>query len=330
MTQRHRLVTGIRPTADMHIGNYLGAIRPAVERQDKFEQFLFIADLHAITTPYEPKTMPSLIKGVALDYIAGGIDPKKSILFIQSHVPAHVELMWLLNTITPVGKLQRMIQYKEFKQQYGHPQAGILNYPILMAADILAYKAEAVPVGDDQMQHLEITQDLANKFNNIFGATFPIPKNVVPENQALRIMSLNDPGKKMSKSLGPKSYIALSDNETTIRQKIASAVTDEGGQKTKTMSPGVKNLFTLLELTADQKTYQHMQEHYHDGKLKYSELKPVLADAIIDFLKPIQKRRQELAKDPTKIAKILARGSESAQQAAQKTLEEVKQKMGLL
>ena len=321
------LFTGIRPTGELHIANFLGAIKPAVERQEELKSFLCVVDLHAITTPYNPKNLAKIIKNIAIDYLAGGIDPQKSTLFIQSHIHEHTELMWLLNTITPVGELQRMTQFKNFKNRYGDPQAGVLNYPILMAADILLYKAQVVPVGDDQQQHIELTRDLAKKFNKTYGETFPIPKNT-SQKEMLRIKSLNDPAKKMSKSLGPKSYIALSDDETTIRKKIASAVTDTG-KKTKTMSSGVKNLFTLLKLT-NQEAHGHMLAKYNAGDLKYSELKPVVADHIIEYLKPIQKRRQELEKNLDYVVKVLTDGAKQAREVASKTLQEVKTKMGLL
>lgn len=325
--QKPRLLTGIRPTANLHIGNYLGAIKPSSERLDEFDSFLCIVDLHAITTPYDPKELPRLITESALDWIAGGIDPSHATLFIQSHVHEHTELMWLLNTITPLGELQRMTQYKDFVERFGEPQAGVLNYPILMAADILLYKGEAVPVGDDQTQHIEITRDLAKKFNRTFGDTFPIPKNVTTK--PLRIMSLNEPTKKMSKSLGPKSYIALSDSPDAIRRKIASAVTDTGA-KSKDMAPGVAGLFELLKLTAPKKSYDHMMEHYTSGALQYSELKAVLADHVIEFLEPVQKKRKELEQNMDYVAQVLAEGTEKAREVASVTLSEVKKKMGLL
>ncbi len=325
--RKQRLFTGIQPTGNLHIGNFLGAIRPAAERQGEYDSFLCVVDFHAITKPYKPKEMPEQIKGVVLDYLAGGIDPKKSTLFIQSHVHQHTELMWLLNTITPVGELQRMIQYKEFTERFGTPQGGILNYPILMAADVLLYKGEAVPVGEDQTQHLEIMRNIAKKFNRIFGDTFPIPKNT--SKTPLRIMSLNDPTKKMSKSLGPKSYIALSDSVDTIRKKIMSAVTDTDNRK-KTMSPGVKNLFDLLSFVATEDTYTHFLDKFKNNDLQYADLKAVLADNMIEFIKPIKEKREDLEKSPDYVASVLAEGSEKARKTAEKTMQEVKQKMGLL
>ncbi len=328
MSAKQRLVTGIRPTGELHIGNYLGAVKPAVDRQDNYESFLSIVDLHAITEPYNPKELPGRITNIALDYLAGGIDPAKSTLFIQSHVHEHVELMWLLNTITPLGELQRMTQYKDFISKYANPQAGLLNYPILMAADILMYKPEVVPVGDDQTQHIEITRDLAKKFNRDFGETSPIPQNITEE--PLRIMSLLYPDKKMSKSLGPKSYIALSDSPNDIRKKVMSAITDSGDTKKGTMSPGVQNLFDLLALTSPEDTIKRMTDQYNEGGMQYGDLKAVVADNIIEFLAPMQKKRAELEQNLDYVAHILAEGSERAREVATNTLSEVKQKMGLL
>jgi len=326
--KKPRLFTGIQPTGNLHVGNFLGAIKPTVKYQDKYDCFLCVVDLHAITKPYKPKDLPTNVRNVAIDYLAGGIDPKKSTLFIQSHVPAHSELMWLLNTVTSVGELQRMIQYKEFKERFGDPKGGILNYPILMAADILIYGTDVVPVGDDQTQHIELTRDIVKKFNNQFGKTLREPKHLTL-GESLRIMSLNDPSKKMSKSLGTKNYIALSDSETNIRKKVMSAVTGVGGEQKDSVSPGVKNLFTLLELLAPKETVDHMKKHEEKGTLQYVELKAVLADHIIDFLKPIQERRVELENNLDFVAKVLTEGSEKAREVANKNLKEIKGKMGI-
>ena len=326
------LFTGIRPTGEVHIANLLAAIHPAVKAQDDYEEYLCIVDLHAITTPYNPKDIPRAIKEVAVDYLAAGINPDKVVLFVQSHVPYHTELMWLLNTITSVGELQRMTQYKEFRSRYKDAKAGILNYPVLMAADILLYKTKYVPVGEDQMQHLELARDLAKRFNQTFKKEiFPIPELAKLTEKPLRIKALNNPKNKMSKSLGPKSYIAIADDPDTIRRKISSAVTDTGpDQDTEKMSAGVANLFLLLKLTTDTKTYNHMEEHYKNKTLKYVELKAVLAESIIDFLKPIQKKREELLDNIDYVAKVLAEGREKAYHKAEQTIKEVKEAMGLL
>lgn len=324
-----RLLTGLRPTSNLHIGNYIGAMKPMVDMQNEYTIFMCIVDLHAIVTPYNPKELSESIKNNAIDYLAAGLDPKKSALFIQSHVREHIELMWFLNTLAPVGELQRMTQYKDFVERYGEPLAGLLNYPILMAADILLYKPAAVPVGEDQNQHLELTRTLARKFNNQYGDTFELPETISPEVGA-RIMALHDPTKKMSKSLGPKSYIALSDDEMTIRKKISSAVTDTGDTPEGEMSAGVKNLFDLLNLTDTSGTYEHMLEKYKSGDLQYSEFKPVVADNIISYLKPIQEKRKDLENNLDYVVDVLTKGSEKAREVAAQTLAEVKEKMGLL
>lgn len=323
------LFTGIQPTGGLHIGNYLGAIEPTIKHQDEYENFLCVVDLHALTKPWDPKEMPEQVKNITLDYLAAGIDPKKSTLFIQSHVPEHSELMWLLTTIAPLGELQRMIQYKEFVERFGDPLGGTLMYPVLMAADIMLYKANVVPVGDDQTQHIELTRDLVKKFNRNFGETFPVPKQLTL-GESLRVMSLHDPSKKMSKSLGPKSYIGLADEPDTIRKKIMSAVTDSGEELSNDMSPGVKNLFHILSLTAPEDTVKRMTDEYNEGGMQYGNLKAVVADNVIEFLEPIQKKRAELEGNLEYVARVLAEGSEKAREIASKNLQEVKQKMGLL
>ena len=329
-------LSGIQPSGALHIGNYVGAIKQWVELQDQYESYYCIVDLHAITVPYQPSLLRQKIIDTAVDYIACGLNPDKTAIFVQSHLPNHAELAWLLNTITPISELGRMTQFKEKSYQHAkHINAGLFNYPVLMAADILLYKPAIVPVGEDQKQHVELTRQLAKKFNATFGETFSLPE--VRLNQGARIMSLADPSKKMSKSLGPAHYIALSDDEMTIRKKIGRAVTDTGPsnstlakEEQRGVSPGVKNLFTLLEFFADKKTYDHLRAEQAEGKLRYAALKPILADAIIETLKPMQTKRAELLARPEKIEKILKEGAERAHKVASITLKEVKEKMGLL
>jgi len=329
-----RLFSGIQPTGILHLGNYVGAIRQWVPLQDEYESIFCIVDLHAITTPYDPKTYQEQVWNVAATYLACGLDPNKAIIFVQSHIPEHTELMWLLNTITPIGQLERMTQFKEKAQQHREAvNAGLLSYPVLMAADILLYKAVLVPVGEDQAQHVELTRDLAEKFNREFGETFPLPN--VQLGEGARIMALNDPTKKMSKSI-PGSFIALTDSDEEIRKKIGAAVTDvgprkieDGGRKTD-MSPGVRNLFTLLKLFSTERVYTDFINRYQAGDLQYSDLKARLAEDIIQVLTPIRKRHAELMEEPDKLRAILAAGADAARPIAQKTLREVKEKMGLV
>lgn len=322
------ILSGIQPSGESHIGNYLGALQNWVLLQENNNCFFCIVDLHAITIPYNPKELQQKIINLALDYLAAGINPNQSALFIQSQIPAHTELAWLFNTMTSAGELERMTQFKDKTAQHKSINAGLLNYPILMAADILLYHPDLVPVGEDQYQHLELTRMIAKKFNGLFGEYFKEPKTYTAS--IPRVMSLADPSKKMSKSLGPAHYIALSDTPDTIRKKIAKAVTDEGiaipGQKS-----GGRNLLDLFKnLSSDRNKKKELESLYQMGELKYSEFKPLLAETIIDVLKPIQDNRAALAENPQKIKDILESGREKALAVANKTLREVKERMGLL
>ncbi|PIY96133.1 MAG: tryptophan--tRNA ligase [Candidatus Kerfeldbacteria bacterium CG_4_10_14_0_8_um_filter_42_10] len=329
MKSKKIIFSGIKPSGAIHLGNYFGAIRQWIELQKEYQGIFCIVDYHAITVDYNPKEMQARILGVAADYIAAGIDPKKSIIFVQSQVPEHTELAWILNTIIPIGELQRMTQYKEKAQKQQSVNAGLLNYPVLMASDILLYKAIGVPVGDDQVQHVELTRTIARIFNRKFGFVFPEPKVIL--SRGSRIMSLADPNKKMSKDLGEKHYIALSDSPAIIKEKIAKAVTDVGPQPTGgKKSPGVTNLFELLELMGDSKNVEKFEREYKQGKLHYQELKEILADDLIKYLTEFRKKREELLKDSKKVKKILEEGAKEAQKIAKETLKEVKEKMGLI
>jgi tryptophanyl-tRNA synthetase len=320
-----RVVSGIQPSGTLHIGNYVGAIRQFVELQSKYECFFFVADLHALTEPYNPKEYPKRILDLVATYLAAGLDPKKCVLFRQSHVPEHVELGWLLNTIASMGQLERMTQYKEKSAQAkGGVNVGLFDYPVLMAADILIYKPDFVPVGEDQKQHVEITRDLAERFNSRFGKTFPLPKPLFTS--GARVMALNDPTKKMSKSI-PGSFVALTDDEKTTREKVMAAVTDT--KPGKEMSPGVKNLFTLVEIFSPKETYARLKSDYDKGSLKYEELKKTLASDLNRSFEPIRKKYSELIKKPDYLNEILESGATKARPIAQKTLAEVKEKMGL-
>jgi len=330
MTKKKILFSGIKPTGEIHFGNYLGALQNWVTLQNsnKYSCIYSVVDLHALTIEYNPMTYQDKILEMAMDLLSIGINPKKSILFVQSHVPEHTELCWLFNTLLPVAELQRMTQFKDKAMQHKeNVNAGLFNYPVLMAADVLLYKSEMVPVGDDQLQHLELTNTILKKFNNKFGKYFEKIKPIV--GKGARIMSLTNPEKKMSKSLGPNNLIALSDAPEIIKKKIMKAVTDEGPDA-GTMSAGVKNLFTMLELLGDSKTIQKFQKTFNNKTLKYAELKSELSEAIISYLKPIQARKKQLSQDKKKVKKILADGAKKARMIAQKNLLEIKKRMGLL
>ena len=267
-----RIVSGIQPTGNIHIGNYLGAIKQWISLQEKNECVFFIADLHALTVPYKPEELQKKIVEKLICYVAAGLDPEKSIVFVQSQVKEHAELGWLLNTITPIGELERMTQYKDKSKKFkNNINAGLLDYPVLMAADILLYKAEAVPVGKDQEQHVELTRTIAKKFNQKFGETFKEPKAIMPKFGA-KIMSLTDPKRKMSKTDDPKSYISLFDEPGVIQKKIMSATTDSGKdiKYNVTKKPGISNLLTIYSLLTDR-AIEDIQRDF--AKKTYAELK---------------------------------------------------------
>lgn len=322
------ILSGIKPSGDVNLGNYLGALKNWVHLQADNRCFFMVADLHAITVPYEAKELPKRTLDLVLNFLAAGIDPERSVLFVQSQVPEHAELAWLLNTITPMGELERMTQFKDKSKQHSEAvNAGLFNYPVLMAADILLYHPDLVPVGEDQYQHLELTRTLARKFNTTYGEYFKEPKAY--EGTIARVMSLLDPNKKMSKSYGSGHSIALTDEPEVIRKKIAKAVTDTGGVTDSNVSGG-RNLLELFKVLSDDKPLKNQLEQAHrEGELKYSEFKPLVAEAIIHILEPIQARRKELEAKPQEVRKILASGRDQARLVASKTLNEVKERMGL-
>lgn len=329
-----RILSGIQPTGTLHIGNYLGAIKQWTELQkasnlDKKTGCIFIiVDLHSLTIDYNPKEMQKNILDAAMDYLAAGVDPKKNTIFVQSQIKEHAELAWLLETITPMGELERMTQYKEKSRQNNENiNTGLFAYPVLMAADILLYKATIVPVGDDQAQHVELTREIARKFNNKFGQTFPEPKTQLSKSGA-RIMSLADPSQKMSKSI-PQGCIYLVDTEEVIREKIKTAVTDSGkeikyDEKNK---PAISNLLTIYHLFSGKSIAEIEKKYTGKG---YGEFKKDLAEVIIKDLKKFQQNRKNYEKNPRMVEKILADGAKKAQEIAEETITEVKTKMGLL
>ncbi len=316
-----KIFSGIQPSGVVHIGNFLGAMQNWAKLQDENDTIFCIVDYHAITVNYSKEELKERIISTAKDIIASGVDPQKANIFLQSDIKEHTELAWILNTITTMGELQRMTQYKE-KSQKHEERVGLFDYPVLMAADILLYKTDGVPVGEDQIQHVELARDLAKRFNSRFGETFPIPKSLVTETK--RIGSLAGEG-KMSKSDAPDTYIALNDDSETIRNKIGSATTDDGKQKE--ISSGTKNLLFLLEVFAGKEVGEKFHKEREQGTIKYSEMKPVLANAIIKKLEPFQKKKSEISDD--EIKKILQEGAEKLRPIGQATIKEVKVKMGL-
>ncbi len=323
-----RVFSGIRPTGELHIGNYLGAIKQWIEFQQTAECIFCIVDLHGITTPYLPKDLQRNTLEVAIAYLAAGLNPEKCILFVQSQVKDHTELAWLLGTITPFGELQRMTQFKEkAKKHKDYINAGIFNYPILMAADILLYQTDLVPVGKDQEQHVELARAIARKFNQSFGKTFQEPKALLPKIGA-KIMSLQNPKKKMSKTDNPQGCIELFEEEEVIRKKIVAAVTDTGKaiRYDPEKKPGVSNLLTIYSLFSEKPIKELEKEWKGKG---YAEFKAKLAGLLTLSLEPFRRKRKELLKREVYVREILEQGRKRAQSIAQSTLQEAKKKMGL-
>lgn len=324
-----RIFSGIQPTGEIHIGNYLGAIKNWLSLQEKNESIFCIVDLHALTVPYEPESLQDLILEKTIAYLAAGIEPEKSIIFVQSAVKEHTELTWLLSTITPIGDLLRMTQYKEKSKKFKKTSnAGLLNYPILMAADILLYQTEIVPVGKDQQQHVELARTIARKFNQKFGPTFKEPKVLLPKIGA-KIMSLQNPTKKMSKTDDPKSHIGLFDEPEVIREKIMTAVTDPGKEikYNPKKKPGISNLLAIHSLFSGKEIKEIEKEFRGRG---YEEFKKSLARLLVNSLEPFRKKKKELLKREVYIREILNQGAERAKIIAQSTMEKVRKKMGLI
>ncbi len=326
----NRIFSGIRMAGKLHLGNYLGAIKNWIELQDKpdTERAIFaVVDYHGITTPFDPKTYHQQVMDTVLDFLAAGINPEKSLLIRQSKVPEHTELAWIFNTITPVSWLDRLPTYREKLGETGgkYNHVGLLDYPVLMAADILLYKSNLVPVGEDQLPHIDLTNEIAKKFNSMFGQTFePVKPHLAT---GARIMSLQDPAKKMSKT-GDEG-IALSDSPDEIREKIKKAVTDSDKEIVfdPDKKPAISNLMTIYHLLS-QNSIKEIEKKY--GGKNYSEFKSDLAEVVVNFLKPFQEKRKELSKDMTFVEDLLTESEEKAKVIASSTLTEVKQKMGLL
>lgn len=328
--KRKRVFSGIQPSGMLHIGNYLGAIQQWVVGQGQKENFICIVDLHAITVPQEPAALRSQTRELAALLIAAGIDPEQTTLFVQSHVRAHAESCWVMTCVTPLGWLERMTQYKSKAQKQESVLAGLLNYPVLMAMDILLYDTDEVPVGDDQKQHVELTRDLAQRFNSIYGETFVIPKPVIRESGA-RIMALNDPSAKMSKSDFTRGHaIRITDSPDEIRWAIKRAVTDPIGQIGFSDDParaGVNNLLQIYELFTGQ-SRAAIEEHF-SGK-GYGALKGEVTEAVIEGLRPIRERYEGLIGDPAELDRILAIGAEHARAVADPKLREMMERVGFV
>lgn len=320
------IFSGVQPSGNLHIGNYIGAISQWVKLQDSTESIFCIVDLHAITVPQDPVQLKEKVLEVAALYLACGINPKKAHIFVQSENPNHPYLAWILNTITPFGQLERMTQFKE-KMEKHEANAGLFDYPVLMAADILLYQTDEVPVGEDQKQHIELTRDLAEKFNSKFGETFKLPVAVIQKESA-RIMSLQNPASKMSKSdTNSLATIYLLDSEEEIREKIKKAVTDSGSHISRDKgSEGLSNLLTIYSAFKNQSLEASQEEL--EGK-SYGEFKNLLADLVCEKLLEIQKKYQEIRSDESSLRKVLDEGRDFALEKSSQMLQSVKEKVGL-
>jgi len=326
------ILSGMQPSSDsLHLGNYIGALSTWVGMQEEFDAFFCVVDLHAITVPQDPAELRERTRATAAQYIAAGIDPAKSTLFIQSQVPAHAQLMWVLSTITGFGEASRMTQFKDKSSKQGTDAAsvGLFTYPILMAADILAYQANVVPVGEDQRQHLELTRDLAMRFNSRFGETFTVPEGYILKETA-KIYDLQNPTAKMSKSAETEAgLLKILDDPAVTAKKVVRAVTDADGEIRfdRDAKPGVANLLTIYSVLANRSVDDLVNEYAGKG---YGDLKKALAEVVTESFTPIRERTNELLADPAELDRILAAAADRASEVADATLARVYERIGFL
>ncbi len=322
-----RVFSGVQPTGNLHIGNYLGALKNWVEIQGNYESIFGIVDLHAITVYQEPAELRAKILEIAALFLAAGIDPKHSTIVVQSAVPEHAELAWMLTCVTPVGWLERMTQYKAKSQAQETVGDGLLQYPVLMTADILVYQAAIVPVGEDQAQHLELTRDIAQRFNSMYGDTFVMPATHLPLVGA-RVMGLDEPDKKMSKSVAGSGHaVAILDPIDQVRKKIMRATTDSNpAVDFDTAGPGVLNLLSIFQAFSGWPA-DKMRAHF--SGMRYGDLKKQVAEMVIANLEPLQKRYAEIMDEPGYLTGILKEGEERVSPVAKSTVQLVKERMGL-
>jgi tryptophanyl-tRNA synthetase len=324
-----RVFSGIQPTGAKHIGNYSGGFRQYAATQDQVEGFFCIVDLHSITVHYEPEALRRATIDLAAMLFATGLDPERSTVFVQSHVSAHAEAAWLLTSVTSYGQLGRMTQFKEKRERQEFVTAGLFTYPILMAGDILLYQTDLVPIGDDQRQHVELTRDVAERFNSRFGETFRIPEAVFPESGA-RIMDLQEPERKMSTTNGtPQGTLLIADPPEIVRKKVKTAVTDSGSdvRYDPEAKPGVSNLIELMSVATGE-SFDAIAGRYDGGG--YGRFKGDVADAVVELLDPIRTRYEELKTDEAELRRLLAQGAEKAREASAPTLEAMLERMGFV
>ncbi|MFN3705704.1 MAG: tryptophan--tRNA ligase [Thermoflexales bacterium] len=327
--------SGIQPTGsgDMHIGNYFGAVANWVRLQNsgRYQTIYCVVNLHAMTMPYKAEVLAKSTEQMFIDLLACGLDPDKSIVFVQSMVPEHTELAWVFGCVCSYGDLTRQTQFKEKSEQLegkqdGFISAGLFTYPVLQAADILLYRAANVPVGQDQKQHLELSRDIAQRFNAQFGEYFPLPE--VLSTETPKLLALNDPSKKMSKSLGPKSYIGLFEDEASVRSKVRSAVTDIGNPE-EPIGPGAANLLAILRACGKHDTAAQFEQEYANGPRRYAPLKEATADALVELTQHMRARRAEVAADRARVKQLMQLGAEKARSIAVQTMRDVRRLTGL-
>ncbi len=329
---RSVIFSGMQPSSDsLHLGNYIGALSQWTKLQDEYDAYFCVVNLHAITVPQDPAELAARTRATAAQYIAAGIDPERSTLFVQSHVPAHAELAWVLNTITGFGEAGRMTQFKDKSQRYGSDSTsvGLFTYPVLMAADILLYQTDVVPVGEDQRQHVELTRDLANRFNSRFGETFVIPQAQIQKETA-KIFDLQDPTSKMSKSAATEAgLLKVLDEPGANKKKIMRAVTDADGEIRfdRAEKPGVSNLLTIYSVLSGRSIPSLEGEFAGRG---YGDLKKSLAEVVEDTFAPIRTRTRELLGDPAELDRLLFAAADRANEVASATLKRVYDAMGML
>jgi tryptophanyl-tRNA synthetase len=323
-----RIFSGIQPTGEPHIGNYSGGFRQYAATQEQGDAFFCIVDLHAITVPHDPARLREGTLDIAAMLFATGLDPERSTVFVQSHVTAHAEAAWLLSAVASMGELRRMTQFKEKAEGQAFVSAGLFTYPILMAGDILLYRTDAVPIGDDQRQHLELARDLAERFNGRFGETFVVPRGIYPEEGA-RVMNLQEPGVKMSKSRGSQQgTVLMLDDADTIRKKFRTAVTDSGREVLRGADkPGITNLIEIMSVATGDPP--DAIEARYDGE-GYGTFKADVADAVVALLAPVQEAYRGLRSDPEELQRLLALGAEKARAEAEPTLAEMVDRMGFV
>lgn len=329
MSDKKIIFSGAQPSGKMTLGNYLGAIKNWTKLQDEYDCYYSVVNLHAITVPQEAKTLRANTMELLAQYLACGLDPEKNTIFIQSHVSAHAELMWILNTMTYMGELSRMTQFKDKSQKSeANLNAGLFTYPVLMAADILLYQTDLVPVGEDQKQHLELARDLASRFNNRYSPTFVVPEGYIPK-EVGRVMSLQEPTKKMSKSdSNENAFILLADDSDTIRRKVKRSVTDSLGiVRYSDEQPGIKNLLEIYS-QLDNKSVEEIVSIY-EGK-GYGEFKEGVAEVIVEALRPIREKYIDLLNNKDYLENVYAIGADKAEKQARKTLRKVYKKVGLI